>query len=150
MDITTLKLRAAEGSCAAQAILGLRYLFGDKGVEVDYKEAHRLLSAAAAQGASRAIANLGDMYAAGLGIPRDMAKAIQLYERVGHVEFFAAVALGRIYSKGVDVPVDPERASKWYAAALAFEGRVVDCEELTEARTYLKSNVETHPKTPED
>ena len=30
-----------------------------------------------------------------------MAKAIQLYERVAHVEFFAAVALGRIYSEGV-------------------------------------------------
>jgi len=49
----------------------------------------------------RAIVSLGDMYAAGLGTPRDMAKAIQLYERVAHVEFFAAVALGRIYSEGV-------------------------------------------------
>jgi TPR repeat protein len=131
-------LRAAEGSCVAQGTLGVCYLEGID-VEVDSQEAFRLLLSAAAQGASRATANLADMYTNGFGIPRDMTKAIQLYERAGHVEFFAALALGRIYSKGVDVPVDTERAFKWYAAALAFEGRVVNCdEELTEARTYLQ------------
>jgi TPR repeat protein len=144
MDIAELKRKAAAGSCVAQGILGVHYLEGI-GVDVDYQEAFRLLSAAANQGASRAIANLADMYAQGLGIPQDIAKAIQLYERVGKVEFFAAIALGRIYSNRVGVPVDLDQAFEWYSAAVAFEGRVADCDELSEAKAYVSSSKRPKP-----
>ena len=139
MNIAELKRRAEEGSCAAQSILGLQYLYGSDEIAVDYEQAHRFLSTAANCGASRAIANLAEMYARGLGVPKDVPRAIQLYERVGKVEFFAAVALGRIYSKGIDVPTNAERALQWYSVAAEFEGRVADCEaELEEAKTYVK------------
>lgn len=138
MDIAELKRKAAAGSCVAQGTLGVCYLEGIE-VEVDYDEAFRLLSAAADQGAPRSIANLADMYAQGLGTPQDIAKAVQLYERVENVEFFAAIALGRTYSNGLGVPVDRDRAFKWYSVAAGFEGRVTDCDELREATIYVRN-----------
>ena len=99
----------------AQSILGISYLYGNE-VEVDYKEAFKFLSAAARQGASRAALNLGHMYAKGLGIPKNMPEAIRLFEAVGKPEessdaFAARIELGRIYSSGLDCPVDVNRPS---------------------------------------
>jgi TPR repeat protein len=148
MDFAELKRKAEAGSCPAESILGAYYLSGYGSIEVNYQEAFRFLSAAAGKGASRAIANLAHMYEEGLGIPQDVAKAVQLYERVGELEFFAAIALGRIYSKGRGVPVDQQRAFKWYSAAVTFEGRVVDCnEELSEAKEYIGNS---EPPKPND
>jgi TPR repeat protein len=141
MSFSELRQRAEAGSCAAQSILGVGYLYGTDETSVDYEQAHRFLSAAAEKGASRAVVNLADMYAQGLGVLKDIEKAVQLYERVGRVEFLAAIALGRIYSAGAGVPEDQDRALTWYSAALAFEGRVADCDhELREADAYVRNS----------
>ena len=66
MDIEEQRRKAEAGSCVAQTILGISYLHGYD-VEINYKEAFRLLSAA---GTSRAVLNLGIMHAKGLGFPR--------------------------------------------------------------------------------
>jgi TPR repeat protein len=80
------------------------------------------------------------MYAEGLGIPKDTAKAISLYEKAAkRGEFFAQIALGRIYSRGIGVPVDRGAALGWYSAAATEEG---DCEEWREADAYIKSVLE--------
>ena len=140
MKLSELKRRAEAGSCSAQAILGLQFLYGGDEITVDYEQAHRFLSAAADKGASRAIVNLANMYAQGLGVAKDPQRAIELYERVGRVEFFAAIALGRIYSTGTSVPADLDRAFVWYRTAVAFEDRVSDCEELREAKAYVEQS----------
>ena len=137
MDIDSLKRRAAAGNCAAQTTLGISYLYGDGGLDIDYGEALRFLSMAAEAGASRAVVNLAHMYAEGLGVPQDIAKAIELYDLVGRVEFLAAIALGRIYSKGLGVGIDHELARYWYSIAASFEGRVNCYEELAEAKRYM-------------
>ena len=138
MDVESLRRKATTGNCAAQTRLGIAYLCGDDGLSIDYGEAFRLLSAAAAAGASRAVVNLALMYEEGLGVPTDTAKAVQLYESVGNLEFFAAIALGRIYSKGAGVPVDRNRAFSWYSVAAGFADRVDGCDrELDEARAYI-------------
>ena len=137
MDFAELKRRAEAGSCPAESVLGNFYLFGYGPIEVDYQEAFRFLTAAAKKGASRAIANLGYMYEEGLGVPKDVTKATELYERVGELEFFAAIALGRIYSKRSATSADQERAFKWYSVATGFDGRVSDCGELNEAKAYV-------------
>src|ERR1700688_1687317 len=103
MDIAELTGRAESGGCVAQALLGMYYLHGEEPVALDYDKAFHFLSMAAEQGSSRAIANLGDMYSKGLGVAKDVRKAIQLYEQVGRVEFFAALELGRIYSNGLGI-----------------------------------------------
>jgi hypothetical protein len=135
MDIRELRQKAESGSCAAQSILGARYLDGID-VEPDYQEAFRLLSMAATQGASRAVVNLARMHAEGLGIRRNVPEAIRLYKTVANVEFLAPVELGRIYSRGLGVPSDPGEALKWYTAAVESKG-IGDCEELCEAKEYV-------------
>lgn len=137
MDLEKLTRAAEAGNCAAQATLGIAYLFGRDSIQINYAEAFRFLSAAANRGASRAIANLAYMYEEGLGVPRDVMKAIDLYERVAHLEFFAAIALGRLYSRGSAVLTDHDQAMKWYTVAAGFQGRIAECDELTEARRYI-------------
>jgi hypothetical protein len=144
------------GSCVAQAILGMHYLFGADSqfnvdsVAVDYEKAFRYLSMAAQQGASRAIANLGYMYLRGLWVPRDIKRAIQLFEEVGKVEFHAALDLARIYARGIDVPLDRERAHEWYSVVAGFENEEFNydalSEELDEAKAYL-AGFDGEPKT---
>ena len=51
MNIAGLRQKAESGSVVAQAALGICYLYG-RGVDVDYEEAFRLLSAATEKGAS--------------------------------------------------------------------------------------------------
>jgi uncharacterized protein len=138
MDIRELHQKAESGSTVAQCVLGICYLDGIE-VQVDYQKALRFLSSAANQGASRAVLNLARMHAEGLGIPKDPHEAIRLYESIGEVEFLAAIELGRIYSRGVGVAVDKVNASRWYSAAVAQEDRVADCDELREAKAYLKN-----------
>jgi TPR repeat protein len=140
MDVGALRSRAESGDAIAQAIVGICYLDGLE-VEVNYGDAFRFLSAAAARGLPRAIVNLARMYADGLGTAKDTAKAIQLYDKAASAgEFLAQVALGRIYSRGLGVPIDVPTALRWYVAALAQSERVDESELLEEARTYVASN----------
>jgi hypothetical protein len=141
MNIPDLIKRAEFGNGVDQIILGICYLHGIE-TAVDYKEAFRLLSAAAARGASRVVVNLALMYAEGLGIPQDLPKAISLYKKAADAgDFLAQVELGRAYSRGLGVPADPAAARKWYSAAADQEGRVVDSEELQEAKAYLDTAI---------
>lgn len=141
MNLAELTRKAEAGSCAAQTTLGLYYLHGYGPVDVNYEKAFTLLSKGAEKGASRAIANLADMYAQGLGIPQDIHKAIELYERVGNVEFFAALELGRIYAKGLGLPANQRKAFEWYSAAIAFEREHFNYQDLGEELNEAKDSV---------
>ncbi|MGA9724883.1 MAG: tetratricopeptide repeat protein [Candidatus Binatus sp.] len=150
MNIADLRRGADSGSRVDQSVLGLCYLYGVD-VEINYKEAFRLLTSA---GTSRAVANLARMYAEGLGISKDVAEAVRLYRAVAKFEFRAQLELGRIYSRGVGVPADPDEALRWYSAAAAREDD--DCvddpinaafvgsgtfEEVQEAKAYVANAV---------
>ena len=146
-----MRKRADSGSRVNQSVLGLCYLYGVD-VQVDYKEAFRLLSMA---GTSRAVTNLARMYAEGLGIAKDMAEAIRLYKAVGRPEFRAQLELGRIYSRGLGVPIDSVEAFKWYSAAADRDDDDVDdpiiaafvgsgtFEEVQEAKAYVANAPES-------
>jgi TPR repeat protein len=141
MDIEELHRRAEAGSCVAQSILGISYLYGHD-VQVDYKQAFKFLSDAAGQGASRAVLNLGYMYAKGLGIAKNVPEAIRLFEAVGKPQessdaFAARIELGRIYSSGADIPVDTSEARYWYTAAIALSNDSDDSEDMREAKAYV-------------
>src|SRR5688572_15053532 len=139
MDISKLEREAEEGSLPAQAVLGLCYLHGYE-VKADHQRAFRLLSAAAAKGAPRAVLNLARMYAAGLGTPPDVSRAIQLYESVKRSpvdEFDACIELGRLYARGDGVGVDEAKASEWYTFAVRIGETLGESDELTEARSFI-------------
>ena len=142
MNIPELRRKAESGSCVAQSVLGLCYLFG-LDVEVNYEEAFKLLSAAANQGSSRAVLNLGRMYAQGLGVTQNVPEATRLFQAVGTPDdstdaFAARIELGRIFSRGVGVTIDKTAAVKWYSAAIAVAGEEDDSEELHEAHTDVQ------------
>jgi len=141
MNIAELRQKAEAGSCASQSILGSCYLYGHD-VERDYGEAFRWLSAAAAQGSSRAILNLGYMHAQGLGTARNAAEAVRLFTAVAKPDqssdaFAARMELARIYSGGRGVDVNTEEALKWYRAAIAMPGDDQDSAEAREAMAYI-------------
>jgi len=125
MNVADLKQKAESGSVVAQSALGICYLYGRQ-VEVDYKEAFRLLSAATKGGASRAVVNLARMFAEGLGIPRDVREAIRCYKAVEKVEIRARLELARIYSQGLGVPADPKAALRYYSAVATQEEALDD------------------------
>jgi hypothetical protein len=146
LNIPDLRKQSDSGSRAAHGALGICYLHGHE-VEVDYKEAFRLLSLACT---SRAVVNLARMHAEGLGVPKDLSEAIRLYKAVAKYEFRAQLELGRIYSGGMGVPADSDEALKWYSAAAArgdddcvdeaFTAAFVGSgtlEEIREARAYV-------------
>lgn len=140
MNIENLRRKAESGNVAAQSILGLCYLEGVD-VQVNYEEAARLLSAAAKHGAPRAMAGLARMYAAGLGLTKDLSEAIRLYEAAAKAgEFLAQIELARLYSRAVDVPAEPDAALSWYSAAAEREANIADCDELREAKEYVKNH----------
>lgn len=144
LDISELRRKAESGSSVGQSMLGICYLYGID-VQIDYKEAFRLLSAAAQQGASRAVLNLGRMYAQGLGIPVNLPEAIRHFEAVakpadGSDAFPARIELGRLFSRGSGVPADPKVALKWYSDALAIATADDDPDKVKEAREYVQGH----------
>jgi len=141
MDFEELRRKAESGSCVSQSVLGCAYLYGIE-TEVNYEEAFRWLLAAAKQGASRAVLNLGRMYAEGLGAARNMPEAIRHFEAVARPSsssdaFAARIELARIYARGKGVEVDAEKAVKWYSAATEIANPEIHVEELQEAQEYL-------------
>jgi TPR repeat protein len=142
MDIEEQRRKAEAGSCVAQSLLGLSYLYGYD-VEVDYSEAFKFLNAAAKQGGARAILNLGIMYAKGFGIPQDMPQAIRLLEAVAAPSessdaFAARIELGRIYSsRSGGIQVDGAKAFAWYKAAIAIASGNESSDDLIEAKAYV-------------
>ena len=93
LDISELRHKAEAGSVVAQSTLGICYLYGRE-VQVDYKKAFELLSAASEKGASRALVNLARMFAEGLGASKNLRKAIRFYKAVANVEPRAQLETG--------------------------------------------------------
>jgi hypothetical protein len=141
VDVEEMRRKAEAGSCVAQSLLGISYLYGID-VKVDYQEAYRFLSAAASQGATRAVLNLGIIHAKGLGIPQNIPEAIRLFEVVakpsdGSDAFAARIELGRLYSSGLGSPSDPDKALSWYKSAIVLTSGREDSEEFKEAMRYI-------------
>jgi TPR repeat protein len=138
LNIAQIRKDAEEGSCVSQCQIGLCYLYG-LNVEINYQEAFQFLSAAAEQGASRAILNLGRMYAQGLAVGQNIPEAIRRFEDVAWntVDAFPArIEMGRLYARGIGVPVDKAKALNWYSLALEVAGEEDD-EDVNEARQYV-------------
>ncbi|MGH9571023.1 MAG: tetratricopeptide repeat protein, partial [Candidatus Angelobacter sp.] len=93
---------------------------------------------AADKGAPRALSNLARIYYEGLGVLKNLAEAIRLFEAAATAgEFLPQIELGRIYSRGLGVARDDNLAKRWYLAAVAQEGGIGDCDELREAKAYI-------------
>ena len=112
--------RAAEGGDgSAQYNLALMYERGE-GVPQDYKEAVRWLSAAADQNLIPPLLALAEIFLQppNSTMTADVSKAMQYYERAASLGSGAAqVALGTIFSRGLQGKVDYAQAMEWYKKA---------------------------------
>lgn len=86
----------------------------------NYATARMIWEALAERGNAEANFNLGILYEDGLGVPRDMPRALQHFERSAEGgNQRAQYRLGLLYSAGGSVPPDPARSRKWLEAAAA-------------------------------
>jgi len=86
----------------------------------DYATALREWAPLADAGDSRAQFNLALLYARGLGVKRDDARAAALYTKAAEAGFSRAqYQLGLAFSSGIGVPVDAARGAYWYEKAAA-------------------------------
>lgn len=97
-------IRIAEGGDADTALtLGYMYLYGQDGVEVDYKKAFHFYELAAAQNNVIALNNLGSLYFNGIGTDRNYEKASELFlKSAQNGSDDAAVNLAFIYLSSED------------------------------------------------
>ncbi|MGA9354355.1 MAG: AMIN domain-containing protein [Terriglobales bacterium] len=112
--------RAAEGGDAsAQYNLALMYERGE-GLPRDYREAVRWFTAAADQNLIPPLLALAEisLQPPSPALPNDVNKAVDYYQRAANLGSAAAeVALGTIYSKGMQGKVDYAQAVGWYTKA---------------------------------
>ena len=112
--------RAAEGGDAsAQYNLALMYERGE-GLPRDYQEAVRWFTAAADQNLVPPLLALAEIsiQPPSPTLPTDVNKAVQYYQRAANLgSAVAEVALGTIYSKGMQGKVDYAQAAGWYTKA---------------------------------
>lgn len=86
----------------------------------DYEKAAKLYIILAGKGNAEAQYNLGIMYRAGRGVPRDMKEAKKWYQLAaeqGHV--LAQFNLGWMYASGKGAPQDYARSHMWFTIAIA-------------------------------
>jgi len=143
LDIDELRSKAEAGSRVAQSFLGEAYLVGD-GVEHNYAEALRLLTAAAEGGAYRPMAALASMYEEGLGTPKNLDEAHRLYKGAalnGNVH--AAYLMARKYGHGYEVPESSREVIRWCSVVLVMGERHPESDEYRGSEKYLLTSYET-------
>lgn len=142
--LTALKRDVRQGNLKAAHELGMSYLEG-RGVAADPAQAREWFEEAAAKrfyrdryklGYAASQFQLGHLFDAGIGVPRDTERAAAWYRRAaeqGHAE--AQLALARIYADASSPPHGFDMAYFW--AVLAAESRVLSGETHAIAQKIL-------------
>jgi len=114
-----LQKEAAEaGLDVAQFSLATYYMFGENDIEINYSEAVKWLSMAAAQNHMESVFLLAECYFYGYGIDIDLAKAIELLSiAAGENHERSQIMLGDCYFSGTGVGKDFNIAAKFYYEA---------------------------------
>lgn len=104
-----------EGDPRMQNLLGKAYLEGKYGLDKNYNQARALFEKSADQGYSGGLKNLAECYEDGLGVHKDINKAISLYDQAGQKgDGFAYIKLRDMYKRGSeDIPQDLEKAQEY-------------------------------------
>ncbi len=107
---------ADQGHLMAQHNLAL--LFIERGGDGDFDEAAFWLKRAAANGFVRSQYSLAKLYATGLGVEKDDARALDLFLAAGQAGFVKAqYNLGKIYRDGIGVEADSGVSVDWFTKA---------------------------------
>jgi len=79
----------------------------------DYDEALKLFNRSIRDDDMRAMLDLGQMYEQGRGVPKDVRRAVALYEKAGPRSTWASAKLGTLYLQGDGIPKDYAKARTW-------------------------------------
>ena len=110
---------ADNGDLQSQLILGYSYLYGDKGLNVDYQKSFEYYGKAALQNDPVGLNNLGSLYYGGIGVKRSSAKAASLFRKAAALgNHDAAINIGFMHASGNGAKKDIEAALKYFEAAL--------------------------------
>ena len=111
--------RAMDGDGRSICRLGVMYLFGEGGMEVDIEKAIESFKNASKLGVVEAQTNLAALYMTGEGLAQNFDKARELLtDAANQSDGFAMCKLGDIYAEGLGVPMDSARAVFWYQKAV--------------------------------
>ena len=114
-----MKRAAKRGCVTAQSNLGITYSRGNPCIKQDYYEAAKWMTKAAKQGEPEALSNLAGLYANGLGVQKNIAKALKLWEESANKNYAPAQTnLGFVYFLGNIVRKDYAQAESWLLKAL--------------------------------
>ena len=115
----TIRL-ADNGDLQSQLILGYSYLYGEKGLSIDYNKAFEYYGKAALQNDPVGLNNLGSLYYGGIGVERSSAKAAVLFRKaakLGNPD--AAINIGFMHASGNGAKKDMEVALNYFESALS-------------------------------
>ena len=89
-----------------------------------YKQSFEYLSKDVKQGNIGTLANLAWFYSNGLGVDKDDAMSLELYQKASNQENAEAQSnLGSLYEEGRGVPIDYAKALEWYQKSAAQNKR---------------------------
>jgi len=117
-SLQVLTQKAENGDLQAQLKLGYAYLYGSDKLPSDYEKAFHFYQLAANQNDITGLNNLGTLYYNGLGISRNISKAIELFTKsakLGNNE--AATNLAFIYISGNDTEKNIPLGIKYFQQA---------------------------------
>lgn len=113
MDLKELVLKAKNKDVNAMHVLAMLYLKGEKGVSQDISQAYQLLENSANLGKIISLYELAKIHMKKEYNLYDIPKAIKLLSqssKSGHT--LSSFELGLIYYKGIEIPVDYEKAEE--------------------------------------
>ena len=114
-----MKRAAKRGCVTAQSNLGITYSRGNPCVKQDYYEAAKWMTKAAKQGEPEALCNLAILYANGLGVQKNIAKALKLWKESANKNYAPAqINLGLVYFLGNIIKKDYAQAESWLLKAM--------------------------------
>lgn len=122
LDVEALKKRADARDRVATRTLAEAYYAGSGGVAQDFALAAQYFQKLSELGDVRAMTTLGLMYARGIGVPKNMAEAMNKWRFAAAQrtpDSGAEYNLGVAYLKGDGIPVDEAQAVHWLRRAAA-------------------------------
>jgi TPR repeat protein len=113
------KKAVLNGDAIAQSNLGVSYHYGENGLRQDYKEAVKLYQKASDQGDRGGQHNLAVMYRDGLGVEKDIDKALYWFKKAGNQDYLVSqTSVGDILYYGrYGAKKDYAEALNWYKKA---------------------------------
>jgi TPR repeat protein len=115
-----LQREAKKGNATAMRYLGLLTFYGQGAAKDEVQARDWWEEKASAVGDAAALGEVGWLHANGKTIPKNIAKALEIYEQAaGQGDPFATAGIAYLYEHGDGVPQDYAKAHEWYEKAAA-------------------------------